>query len=161
MKKILSLIGLALVVAASLAGAADSNRERLPFDSDWRFQKGDPAGAEEQLGYDKLRPWLLPTGNALVNFTASLPTRPEGNVGASLPYVQPAFDDASWRSLSLPHDWGIEGPFKQELSGETGKLPWAGVGWYRKHFTLPSSDKERHLYLDIDGAMAQSEVWLN
>ena len=36
----------------------------------------------------------------------------------------PAFDDKEWRQLDLPHDWGIEGPFKIELPGETGKLPW-------------------------------------
>ena len=40
----------------------------------------------------------------------------------------PAFDDIQWRQLGLPHDWGIEGPFKIELPGETGKLPWFGIG---------------------------------
>ncbi len=49
----------------------------------------------------------------------------------------PKFDDSVWRQLDVPHDWGIEGPFRQELPGETGKLPWAGIGWYRKHFTAP------------------------
>ena len=49
----------------------------------------------------------------------------------------PGFDDASWRSLSVPHDWSIEGPFDQQnpTGGAGGFLP-AGVGWYRKHFTL-------------------------
>src|SRR5882724_9165598 len=161
MWKKFSSVLVVIVATLGLAHAADPNRERILFDSDWRFQKGDPVGAEEQLSYDKLRPWLLPIGSALVNFTASRPVRPEGNVGGSVLYVQPAFDDAGWRSLSLPHDWAIEGPFKQELSGETGKLPWAGVGWYRKHFSLPGGDKDRRIYLDIDGAMAQSAVWLN
>ena len=161
MWKIFSSTVVVVIATLSLAYAADPVRERILFDSDWRFQKDDPAGAAEQLSYEKLRPWLLPTGSALVNFAAARSTRPEGNVGASVSYAQPAFDDASWRSLSLPHDWGIEGPFKQELSGETGKLPWAGVGWYRKHFSLPGGDKDRRVYLDIDGAMAQSAVWLN
>jgi len=49
---------------------------------------------------------------------------------------------------------GIEGPFKQEYSGETGKLPWWGVGWYRKHFAVSPRDKGKQFYLDIDGAMA-------
>ena len=43
------------------------------------------------------------------------------------------FNDSDWRKLNLPHDWGIEGPFKQEYPGETGKLPWWGIGWYRNH----------------------------
>ena len=74
---------------------------------------------------------------------------------------QPAFDDAAWRKLDLPHDWGVEGPFKQEYPGETGKLPWWGVGWYRKHFTLPAADAGRRVYLDIDGAMSHAKVWVN
>ena len=31
------------------------------------------------------------------------------------------FDDRNWRQLDLPHDWGIEGPFRQDLEGGTGK----------------------------------------
>lgn len=77
---------------------------------------------------------------------------------------QPAeahYDDQEWRALDLPHDWGIEGPFKQEYPGETGKLPWWGVGWYRRHFQLSADDKERRVYVDFDGAMSHAEVWLN
>ena len=74
---------------------------------------------------------------------------------------QAAFNDKAWRVLNLPHDWGIEGPFQQELPGETGKLPWMGVGWYRKNFSLPASDAGKKIYLDIDGAMSYSTVWLN
>ena len=44
---------------------------------------------------------------------------------------------------------------------ETGKLPWWGVGWYRKHFTLPAGDAGRRVYLDIDGAMSHAKVWVN
>ena len=71
------------------------------------------------------------------------------------------FNDAAWRKLDLPHDWGIEGPFKQEYPGETGKLPWWGVGWYRKHFSLPAGDAGKRIYLDIDGAMSHAVVWVN
>ncbi len=71
------------------------------------------------------------------------------------------FDDSTWRSLDLPHDWGIEGPFRSELEGETGKLPWAGVGWYRKTFTLPASSADRRLFLQLDGAMSNSTVFIN
>lgn len=69
--------------------------------------------------------------------------------------------DASWRKLDLPHDWGIEGPFRLELEGATGKLPWKGIGWYRKTFTLPAGDVGKKVYLDFDGAMAYAQVWCN
>lgn len=73
----------------------------------------------------------------------------------------PAFDDSAWRNLSLPHDWGVEGPFRVDLEGFTGKLPWRGIGWYRKRFTLPARDKGKRVFLDFDGAMANAEVYLN
>ena len=73
----------------------------------------------------------------------------------------PQFDDKAWRQLDLPHDWGIEGPFRPDLEGYTGKLPWRGIGWYRKHFFAPETEKGKRYYLDFDGAMANAEVWLN
>src|SRR3954447_20879728 len=71
-----------------------------------------------------------------------------------------AIDDSGWRRVDLPHDWGIEGPFAQEHPGETGKLPWWGVGWYRRRLEL-AADGERRFYLDVDGAMSHAQVWLN
>ncbi len=71
------------------------------------------------------------------------------------------FNDSKWRKLNLPHDWAIEGPFKYEYPGETGKLQYWGPVWYRKHFTVPVGDRGRRLYLDVDGAMSNSTVFLN
>jgi beta-galactosidase len=76
-------------------------------------------------------------------------------------FAQPDFDDRAWRALDLPHDWGIEGPFQQELAGDTGKLPWFGVAWYRKTFAVPASDAGRQIALEIDGAMSYALVWCN
>lgn len=73
----------------------------------------------------------------------------------------PAFDDSSWRQLDIPHDWGVEGPFRLELAGETGKLPWKGIGWYRKSFKVSAADKDRRVFIDFDGAMAYAKVWCN
>lgn len=70
-------------------------------------------------------------------------------------------DDSKWRKLDLPHDWAIEGPFRIELVGETGKLPYKGIGWYRKHFTVPATDNKKQIFIDFDGAMAYAQVWLN
>lgn len=72
-----------------------------------------------------------------------------------------AAKDASWRKLDLPHDWAIEGPFRIELTGETGKLPYKGIGWYRKHFTVPASDAGKRIFIDFDGAMAYAKVYVN
>jgi len=72
-----------------------------------------------------------------------------------------SIDDRAWRKLDLPHDWAIEGPFHAALDGNTGKLPWRGIGWYRKHFKTAKKDNRKQFYLDFDGAMANAEVWLN
>ena len=67
----------------------------------------------------------------------------------------------AWRELDLPHDWGIEGPFRQDLGGNTAKLPWKAIGWYEKSFALPPEDKGKKVFLDFDGAMAYAKVWIN
>ncbi len=72
-----------------------------------------------------------------------------------------AFDDSAWRKLDVPHDWGIEGPFRDDLPGDTGKLPWKAIGWYRKQFAVPAADQGRRIFVDFDGAMANAQVWLN
>src|SRR6185436_11220915 len=75
---------------------------------------------------------------------------------------KPGFDDASWRKLDVPHDWSIEGPFDKSnpTSGAGGFLP-AGIGWYRKHFILPADYSRRRVFIDFDGVMANSDVWIN
>ncbi|MEX6688108.1 beta-galactosidase GalB [Danxiaibacter flavus] len=72
-----------------------------------------------------------------------------------------ALNDASWQKLQLPHDWAITGPFRIELDGSTGKLPWKGIGWYRKHFSIPATDTGKQIFIDFDGAMAYAKIWLN
>jgi beta-galactosidase len=160
----LTLLCAELFMAGIHAAAAldqDSPRERTSFNTDWRFQKGDPADASNQLTFAKMKDWIVLTGQEFVNYSPSRPARLEGNPGGNISCVRPDFDDSGWRKLDLPHDWGIEGPFKQEEPGDTGKLPWPGVGWYRKHFTVPAEDNARQIYLDIDGAMSYAVGWLN
>jgi beta-galactosidase len=71
------------------------------------------------------------------------------------------FDDASWTPVRLPHDWAIAGPFDpSEPLGFAAKLPWKGVGWYRKSFKLDRTEGDR-VYLDFDGVMAFPKVYVN
>ncbi len=74
---------------------------------------------------------------------------------------QPQFDDSKWRALRLPHDWAIEGPFDRKINPHAGALPAFGTGWYRKGFRLPASAKGKYFAIDFDGAMSNSQVWLN
>jgi beta-galactosidase len=72
------------------------------------------------------------------------------------------FDDSKWRTVDTPHDWSIEGPFagKNPTGGSGGFLP-AGIGWYRKSFTLPKEYAGHRVFVEFDGVMANSDVWIN
>jgi beta-galactosidase len=87
---------------------------------------------------------------------------PDGSVAAEPTGLeQTDVDDSKWRVLNLPHDWAIEGPFRADLPNRTGKLPWEGIGWYRKTFTVPAADEHKRVFIDFDGAMSNTQVWLN
>ena len=70
----------------------------------------------------------------------------------------PAFDDASWRRLTLPHDWSIEKLPSPSLNACTGFFP-GGLGWYRKHFTVSDSLPVHYVY--FEGVYNRSEVYVN
>jgi beta-galactosidase len=92
---------------------------------------------------------------------------------------QKDFDDASWETVSVPHDWAIFGPFDKEIdkqvvaieqngekvasekTGRTGSLPYIGDGWYRKAFSLPTYKAGQTVLLVFDGAMSEPRVYLN
>ena len=70
--------------------------------------------------------------------------------------------DSQWRTLDLPHDWSIEGQFSKDHPATPGggALP-GGIGWYRKTFNLPNSNKGCLVFIDFDGVYRNSEVWIN
>lgn len=112
--------------------AQESPRSRVSFNDNWKFIKYFNASNEAAVS-DK---------------------EPAG-------LEMPLIVDNSWRTVDLPHDWAIEGPFNDTLENGTGLLPWKGIGWYRKHFTVNEDDKDYRFYIDIDGAMAYAQIWLN
>ena len=74
----------------------------------------------------------------------------------------PDFDDSTWRKLDVPHDWSIAGGFKESAPtcGAGGWLP-SGVAWYRKEITLPLGSGGKCVWIEFDGVMENSDVWLN
>jgi beta-galactosidase len=73
-----------------------------------------------------------------------------------------SFDDAGWRKLDLPHDWSIEGTFdtNNPMGNDGGYLP-AGIGWYRKTFTVPASWKDKLVSIYFEGVYMNSEVFIS
>jgi len=93
---------------------------------------------------------------------------------------QEGFNDNSWETVTIPHDWAIYGPFDrkwdlQEVAvtqngervatvktGRTGGLPYIGTGWYRNKFDVNGFDKDRkRVSLLFDGAMSEARVYVN
>ncbi len=72
------------------------------------------------------------------------------------------FDDTKWRTLNLPHDWSIEGEFKEDAitKGPGGYLP-TGIGWYRKHLSVTTIQKDQQFWIEFDGVYMNSDVWIN
>jgi len=108
-----------------------------------------------------IKPWILPTGNQFIKEASRRFVRPAGNLGDGVAYVRPDFDDGSWLLINLPHDWAFTVPFTRAGGSGMGRLPTAGIGWYRKKLEIPLSDSGKSIFLDVDGAMSYATVWLN
>ena len=84
------------------------------------------------------------------------------NLGEVSGAASVTFDDTSWRSLNLPHDWAIEGNFdKNNPAGFNGGALPGGLGWYRKTFNMHEYDKGTKVFVDFDGAYMKTTVYLN
>ena len=116
---------LAVTCCALLAFAgtvwADSPRELINSDDNWKFLQGDPADA----------------------FTAG-------------------FNDSTWRAVTLPHDWSIEGKIAPNApTGGTGGFFPCGVAWYRHRIDAPASWKEKRVRVEFEGVYMNADVYLN
>ena len=80
---------------------------------------------------------------------------------ASTAEAVPSYDDASWRTVSVPHDWSVELDFNSSsLATYEGGYLDGGDVWYR---TTVSVDKQngRRYVLCFDGVYMESTVYVN
>jgi beta-galactosidase len=70
-------------------------------------------------------------------------------------FESPGFDDAAFETVTIPHT--------------NKRLPWHSfdeksyqfVSAYRRHFRLPPEAKGKHVFVDFEGVMTASKVWIN
>ncbi|MBL7813376.1 MAG: DUF4982 domain-containing protein [Saprospiraceae bacterium] len=88
-------------------------------------------------------------------------------------------DDATWQQVNVPHDWAISGNFDMNIdkqsvqvvedgektarlrTGRTGALPCFGIGWYRRELPVSKDDAGKRIFIEFDGAMSRSKVYVN
>jgi len=84
------------------------------------------------------------------------------SLGDSSENSKPNFDDSSWRKLSVPHDWSIEGKsVKDNPSGGDGGFYPMGKGWYRKTFLVPNEWHGNKVSIYFEGVYMNAEVFVN
>jgi len=134
MKSKTSYILLILIILGSVSckqsGILESERT-ISFDSDWKFIKDDPEGAEN-ASYDDSgwRSLDLPHDWSIED----LPDQSDSVIGP--------FSKASTAKMRTGYTLG-------------------GTGWYRKTFTIDRADSEKTTYLNFDGVFMNSEIWVN
>ena len=119
--------------------AAESPREHLSLDANWRFHLGDDWPDALHLE----------------------------NSGTGSGPASESFTDAYWRAVTLPHDWAVELPFDWAADGSHGfkalgaKYPTNSIGWYRRTFELPAADQCKRIWLTFDGVFRDATLWVN
>ena len=71
----------------------------------------------------------------------------------------PAWDDAAWDAVTLPHTARIE-PLVTGPAGSP-EAQWQGVCWYRRTLSLEPETAGGTVLLRFEGAMNVAEVWLD
>jgi len=116
-----------------------AQREVLSFDRAWKFHEGDI-------------PFPLVKGHTDSYFNAK--------AGKSWGAAAPEYNDQTWRTVRLPHDWAVENQVDpaENLSQGYHKR---GIGWYRRNFVLDAADKGKHIEIQFDGIATNATVWFN
>lgn len=77
-------------------------------------------------------------------------------VGDAKDAASPAFNDASWKRVTLPYAWNEDEAFKKDIVDLS-----TGIAWYRKTFTLPLAVKGQKIFLEFEGIRQAGDFYLN
>ncbi|MGB8029911.1 MAG: glycoside hydrolase family 2 TIM barrel-domain containing protein [Terracidiphilus sp.] len=122
----------------------EANRDR-PFNTDWRFYRGDAPGAE-QPGFDDSA-WR----------TLDVPH--DWSI-EDLPEIADQDRGGIWTEGTNPTRVGPFDLYASEGQAATGWVV-GGVGWYRKTFNAPKIPPSGKAEIRFEGVYMNSDVWLN
>lgn len=69
---------------------------------------------------------------------------------------QIAFNDAAWKSVTLPRAFNEDEAFKVSIEKHS-----TGIIWYRKHFKIDANQKGKKVFLEFEGVRQAGEFFLN
>lgn len=139
---------------------AQSVREKILLNADWRFALGHAGNTEKDFNYGRTLSF------SKINFLQeSTLLEADQESRLSIPHLQ-KYDDSSWEKISLPHDWGMRMGYAKDqfkLKGYRklgGRSPENSIGWYRKTFA-PKLIKGCRYTLEFEGIFRDAQVWMN
>ncbi|MBN1396768.1 MAG: beta galactosidase jelly roll domain-containing protein, partial [Bacteroidetes bacterium] len=156
-------IAFVLLLFPSIKGSTQKNqstasgqRIRENFDFNWQFHKGDIAIKRQvkvggQGGITDVNVKIVSIKDTIIDYT-----NPESSK---------VLNPVDWKEVNLPHDWVVEGTFVHDNNlgsqpAASGYLP-TGIGFYRKEFEIPETNKGRKISIEFDGIFRNSTVWVN
>lgn len=144
-------LGLLIVVCLTGMGQQNTVRQHVCFDEGWKFHLGNAADPSRDFNY------------GIYNIFSKTGWAP----GTC---IAPNYDDDTWESVQLPHDWAVTLPFQYIRNGDIdahgyrpvgGMFPENSIGWYRKTFAPDRADSGKRYVLQFDGIYRDSKVWVN
>lgn len=77
-------------------------------------------------------------------------------------YIGMDWDDSTWKSVRLPHDWSMEYEIdSNSQTGGGGGYAIAGTGFYRKHFIIDEKKPDNRIFFLFEGVYMNSTVYVN
>lgn len=72
------------------------------------------------------------------------------------------YDDSSWDSVSVPHDWSIYNDFNStSKAGYEGGYLDGGDAWYRKTLPITEDMSDKKVFVYFDGVYMETDVYIN
>ncbi|WP_294958396.1 beta-galactosidase GalA [uncultured Flavobacterium sp.] len=125
-------------------------REVVSLNKNWKFHLGSANDPSRDFDYGIVR-----------NFTIA------GGGGGC---IVPKFDDSSWSTVNVPHDWAVELPFGYHKHFDVqshgyrpvgGFYPNNSIGWYRKHFSVDKKKEGQRFIIRFEGVYRDFKLWIN
>jgi beta-galactosidase len=136
------------------------------------FSKSGRLTVPSRIRMPEFRPPPDQSGTPFILVTPGHPGPPPETLAKAMEQFggpsKATFDATGWNRVDLPHDWAVDLPFTNQraLTAHGFKplgreFPASSIGWYRREFDIPASDKGRRISIEFDGVFRNCMVLFN